>query len=365
MTVHGAKGLEAPIVILADAASKPMGSQLRMSVHMPMTPAGPMFVHANKSEDHVPPTMGFKDAYEAAQKAEYWRKLYVGMTRAEDELYVTGTLTKKGKDNDTWYKAIADALAPHAEVHLDADDDIGTLIFPAERPAPKRAGRDAAAPNTEDALALPAALPPRPRIETVRPSSAAEPAPAERALDTAAERVVDAELARRKGIALHALLQHLTRIPPAERDPVAERALAALLPEYPAEHAELAAKAVRILHNPEFAELFGPDARAEVPFLATAHRHGTEIRLAGRIDRLVVTPQRVRIVDFKSDAIEKPGLSNVRPAYWTQLGLYALLARELFPGHAIEAAILWTAPESLMILPAGPLLAAVEGFTLA
>jgi ATP-dependent helicase/nuclease subunit A len=241
---------------------------------------------------------------------------------------------------------------------------VETLIYPAVRPAPRRAGRDAAAAEIDESVVLPTAQPARPRIETVRPSSAAEPAPAERALDTAAERVVDAELARRKGIALHALLQHLTRIVPDQRDAVATRALASLLPEFPAEHAGLAAKAVRILNNPEFSEIFGPEARAEVPFLATAHRRGTEIRLAGRIDRLVVTPQKVRIVDFKSDAIDKPGLSNVRPGYWTQLGLYALLARELFPGHAIEAAILWTTPESLMILPAPDLRIAVEGFTL-
>ena len=91
MTVHGAKGLEAPIVILADAATH-RGGRDRRAIFMSAEP--PLFFHASSKETHVAETMEHRDDAEAAQKAEYWRKLYVAMTRAEDELYVTGTLTK-------------------------------------------------------------------------------------------------------------------------------------------------------------------------------------------------------------------------------------------------------------------------------
>ena len=131
MTVHGAKGLEAPIVILADAASKPMGSQVRSAVHIDVK--NHLFLHASRSDSHTSETESYGEAYKAAQMAEYWRKLYVAMTRAEDELYVTGTLTKMGKIEGTWYEAIAEALAPEAEI-VD-----GTIIYPRDRP-PDRTG---------------------------------------------------------------------------------------------------------------------------------------------------------------------------------------------------------------------------------
>ena len=99
--------------------------------------------------------------------------------------------------------------------------------------------------------------------------------------------------------------------------------------------------------------LFGPDSRAEVPFLARGRRErGAGAPCAGRIDRLVVEPQRVLIVDFKSDANvpQSPdgGASRLPHA---SSALYAQIAGQLFPGREIEAAILWTSLESLMILP--------------
>jgi ATP-dependent helicase/nuclease subunit A len=242
--------------------------------------------------------------------------------------------------------------------------DDGTIVYPRARPAAALLA-GAVEPVEPTTPWVPEPLPRHQRIEVVRPSSAFTPADADRALETAAESIGDAELARRKGIALHALLQHLTRIPPADRERIAQKALAALLPEDPGEHDGLVRKAIGILATPGFARIFGPESRAEVPFLATASRHGTPIRLAGRIDRLVVSSERVLVVDFKSDAIERPAVANVKEAYLTQLGLYARVAKELFPGRAVEAGILWTDPETLTILPAPSLLAAVDSFTMA
>ncbi len=119
MTVHGAKGLEAPIVILADAASKPSGKQLSRPLHVIAEAPGPLLIHASSEKTHVPQTLEQRDRIRARLDQEYWRKLYVGMTRAEDELYVTGALTA-GRDagkqlEGTWYEAIEDALRPLAQ----------------------------------------------------------------------------------------------------------------------------------------------------------------------------------------------------------------------------------------------------------
>ena len=361
MTVHGAKGLEAPIVILADAASTERGRD-RRCIYMQVKP--PLFIHAGSKDTHVSETMEHRDAAEEEQLREYWRKLYVAMTRAEDELYVTGYLTKQGKAEGSWYEAIEQGLSPLSETVSDTEGKTTATIYPQERPA---AAPIAAGPAADERVTGPlvlAPLPPHVPVPIVRPSSAFEPTEPVRALERAAEAVVDAETARKEGIALHALLQHLSRIEPPLRSEIGLKALGALLPEAPDSHERLAAKAVSILGRPELAHLFGDDSRAEVPFLAQALRHGKAVTLAGRIDRLVVTRDRVLVVDFKSDANPARSAAEVPPAYLTQIGLYALLADQLFPGHYVAGAILWTSLESLLELPREALAGAASAFTM-
>ena len=362
MTVHGAKGLEAPIVFLADAASKPHSSQLNKPVILRADP--PLFVHASRTSDHVPGTLTLRREDADRQMQEYWRKLYVGMTRAEDELYVTGALTP-GTDagrqmEGTWYEAIARALRPHGEVVEGIEP---ALLYPRERPQPKpmeRAARPAAAGPATLHLSP---LAPKRHVEVVRPSSAFVASDETRAFETAAEAAVEAELARQRGLALHALLQHLGRVAPPDRDRVAKKAMPVLLPDFPGEHAALAHKAISILSRPEFERLFGADSRAEVPFLADGTRDGTPVRFAGRIDRLVVSADRVLVVDFKSDAAPTLDPQAVPLAYLVQLSIYALVATQLYPGRQVAAAILWTSLESLLELPGEVLAGAARGFT--
>ena len=363
MTVHGAKGLEAPIVILADAATTEKGRGGR-TIYMQAQP--PVFFHASSEKLHVAETLEDKHDADAAQKNEYWRKLYVAMTRAEDELYVTGYLTKQGKVDGSWYEAIDGALRPLSEVVAGDDGADAAVVFPRERPAMPAAAA-AAAPVASGAALVLMELPAYRLRRIVRPSSAGAAADPDRVLDTTAERlgdVRDPEAARREGIALHALLHHLSRIAPADREAVAARALPALLPEAPTEHRRISETARRILLRPELSAVFGSDSRPEVPILAQGKQNGLPITIAGRIDRLVVTPGEVLIVDFKSDAVVPLSAEDVPPAYLRQLGLYALCASQMFPSHEVRAAILWTTLESLMNLPLSGLRQTVAGFTI-
>jgi len=363
MTVHGAKGLEAPIVILADAASTEVGRD-RRSIYM-SAGTHPMFFHASAERMHVGETLIYRDEAQAAQKQEYWRKLYVAMTRAEDELYVTGTLTKQGKLEQSWYEAIEQALRPASEALRDAEGVETALLYPRAEAA------TAIAPASPNASAgAPLVLPELPAYRLrriVRPSTAfAETAP-EHVLDTPAERLGDPrdpEAARKAGLALHALLQHLTKVPSEAWPAVAAKALAVLLPDAPEEHQQIARKATSILTRLDLMHLFGTNSRAEVPLLARGTRNGAPVLVAGRIDRVVVEPQRVLIVDYKSDAVAPPDAASVPPGYIAQLGLYAQIAGQLFPGKTIEAAILWTTLESLMFLPAAKLRQGISSFTI-
>ena len=365
MTVHGAKGLEAPIVILPDAASKPDARQTSRAVYLPILKPGPLLVHASSKSDHVPETLVLRDREAEKQQAEYWRKLYVGMTRAEDELYVTGSLTKQAKLDGTWYEAIDRGLRPLSEVVTDAEGAETAVHYPRER-ATALPVISAGAPAAS-LLPEPLELPPLPApviLPVVRPSSAFVPADPLSVLETAAEAALDADTARRRGIAIHALLQHLGRVPADRRADVATRALETLLPDAPELHAETARRALSILGNPAFAEIFGPDSRAEVPFLAQARRKSEDVTLAGRFDRLVVTARDVLVVDFKSDATASMDAEKVPPGYLTQLGLYALVAHQLYPQLPVRAAILWTSLESLLELPRDALAEASRGFTM-
>ncbi|MBE0578079.1 double-strand break repair helicase AddA [Devosia sp.] len=368
MTVHGAKGLEAPVVILADAASKPQGNQVNRPVYVLDRAPGPLLMHASGSRQHAEGSKAARDAIEANLGKEYWRKLYVAMTRAEDELYVTGALTPGSKVDrqleNTWYQAIDRALRDASESQLDAEGRELALVYPRERVPPQPVKSLGPPVRPADPPIRPAAVPPPPAIPIVTPSSArAHVAPA-LALDSLAEQVRDADAARKEGIALHALLQHLGRVAPALWPEVVPKALLVLLPDAPASHAALGAKAISILTRPELAALFGPGSRAEVPFLVDAVRDGEDIRLAGRIDRLVIDESGVMVVDYKSDASVPGGPGDVPGNYLTQLGLYALVAGQLFPGRTVRAGILWTRLESLMFLPSDKLAAGARGFTM-
>lgn len=369
MTVHGAKGLEAPIVILADASKKPIAQQIGKPVYVLAEHPGPLLMHAPGTKWHVGETLPHKQEIDGNLSAEYWRRLYVGMTRAEDELYVTGALTP-GTDRSTqlagsWYEAIETTLRPLAESRTDDNGSEMALIYPRERvpPAPvTRNGREHAT-----ALRTPLTLPPAPRPftrEVVSPSHASRPVMPLLALDSLAEQLREADAARREGIALHALLQHLGRVERRLWPTVVPKALAALLPGHEDQHERLGKKAISILERPELAPYFGANSRPEVLFRLPAERDGVPITLSGRMDRMVVDEAGVTVVDYKSDAAVPAEPGGVAGNYLTQLGLYALVAGQLFPGQAVRAAILWTQLESLMFLPPDLLAAATRGFTM-
>ncbi|MGV8831499.1 MAG: double-strand break repair helicase AddA [Devosia sp.] len=368
MTVHGAKGLEAPIVILADAAAKQRKQMIGKPVYLLADAPGPLLIHAAGKADHLEATLPIKQQSDDNLEREYWRKLYVAMTRAEDELYVTGALTAGTEAAtqlaDSWYEAIETALRPHAQSQTDAAGAETALVYPRQpvAPAPVQAAAGATRPAATPLSFAP--LPAPPAIPLVSPSLAGKSAAPGTTLDSLAEQVRDADAARRQGIALHALLQHLGKLDPVLWPEIADKALAALLPDSPADHPALATKAISILSRPELAPIFGPGSRAEVPFLLDAKRDGQPISLSGRIDRLVIDEHGVLVIDYKSDALVPGGAGDVPAGYLTQLGLYALVASQLFPGRAIRAAILWTTLESLMNMPSDALAAGTVGFTM-
>jgi ATP-dependent helicase/nuclease subunit A len=154
--------------------------------------------------------------------------------------------------------------------------------------------------------------------------------------------------AAERGRLLHALFERLPALSPDVRAGAAERWLVG--PggvEDAATRNDIAAAALAVIENPRFAELFAPDALAEAPIAAVVEG----LVVSGTVDRLVVRPDVVRVVDFKT-ARRAPASVDAIPAYHLrQMAAYAAALGVIFPGRRIEAALLYTAGPTLHPLP--------------
>jgi ATP-dependent helicase/nuclease subunit A len=349
MTVHGAKGLEAPIVILPDttSAAKAMGSPL-----FGMLDGG--FVWAPRKGDDCELTKDVREAREVATRHESLRLLYVALTRARDRLIVCGVKRSdrtSGYEKACWWETILPALErPEIaeRVRRVELDGLEVTRFGAD---PQVA--DAALALTTDASPLPdwvhGETPADPDIaKYASPSQLAEtkygPAPSPLSQSGGIGRF-------RRGDIIHRLLQLLPDIAPTERRAAAERLLAREPGLSDEQRGEMATAAFGVLDNPQFAEVFGPGSRAEAALAGTAKGLPAGLAVSGRIDRLVVTPDRVLVVDYKTNRPAPASIEEADEAYRVQMAVYAAVLREVFPGRTVEAALVWTDGPKLMAVP--------------
>ncbi len=362
MTVHGSKGLEAPVVFLVDPGSAPSSGQFDPTVLPLENQRGAPLVWLRPGPK--PPLVeAAVAAHRLKQEEEYRRLLYVGLTRAADRLIVCGMRGMRSKPDGRWHTLVASALGREAEAVTAADGSIDRWVWCAPPPRAAKPPVDDASvrpapPPLPEWLSRPLRDPVQPRALT--PSSAAallaedeEDRPAagfsgEDPMDRA--RGLDSPAARR-GRLIHRLFEILPEAPPAGRRRRALDHLARMAPDLgEAEHAAIAGSVLALMDDPRWAEVFGPGGRAEVSLAgAVPLPDGREVPVFGQIDRLVVGADEVLIVDFKTgrkvpDAIPLP--------YATQLALYRALMLRIRPGATVRAAILWTEAPRLDELPA-------------
>lgn len=365
MTVHGAKGLEAPVVILADTMTRPEGPRDPALLTLRERGPAPPLVWAGKRANDVASVAQEREAARSAAEAEHRRLLYVAMTRAKDRLIVCGARGAKEPPSGCWYRLVADALVADAE-EIASDSGEGTIWSwrkspareAAHPPAPP-ASAGAAQQALPDWLARPAAKPAARRIIAVTPSAAGgerAAAPSPGAL-LAGAKAADGPPAGQRGRLLHRLLQALPEIAPEHRQAAADRFLTRARPAIDAAAAKaLAAEALAIMDDPVFAALFAPGSRAETPIVGQIiGPSGAPIAVSGQIDRLAVEPDTVLIGDYKSDRVVPAGPQHVAPAYRLQLALYRAVLARIYPQRQIRAALVYTHTAQLVEL-AGELL---------
>lgn len=335
MTVHGAKGLESPVVILPDTAVSGGGR-----AGPPLRALGPDVAALAGTKVDRPPAIQAAEDIRAAQEAEErWRLLYVALTRAERWLIVAGAGPKLPEDPDkAWYAAVAQAMA-----RLGAEETAdGTKVL-AEHwdtgPAMGVAAR-LAEPEPLPIWATTHAAPPPEPIKPLAPSRDGGEHVADGDLPAGP---LTAEEARERGLHLHLLLEHLPGTAPETRAARAD----ALLPDLDAPAREkLRAEAEALLSDSALGWVFADGAIAEVPVVGRVKRLGNKV-LRGQIDRLIVTPDTVWAIDFKTDANPPPDGAPLPPAYAGQLALYVSALGQVYPDKSIRAAVLWTGARRL------------------
>lgn len=339
MTVHGAKGLQAPIVILADATKGvPRGVKPPLSLELPGLGAAPIF-YRSKSELCGAATTAF-EAATRAEAEETMRLLYVAMTRAEDRLYVGGALGPRPAAAKSWHGHVADALAALG-AEAGEDERWGSVLrYTKGVPALTADEKPQAAPEVALlpawALARPAAeeRPPRP----LAPSAAAEDdfaaPPPGAAMQASAQR----------GKVLHMLFERLGDVGPDTREPAIRAWLMRNAPEQDAD--AIIGEVQRVMADPVAAAFFGDGALSEAPLTAVV---GDRV-IAGTIDKLIVGDTLVRALDFKTGLAVPSGASDVPAYHLRQMAAYRDALAAIFPGRRIETALLYTAAPRLIVL---------------
>ncbi|MFC7537500.1 double-strand break repair helicase AddA [Sphingomonas sp. GCM10030256] len=342
MTVHGAKGLEAPVVILADATADPANlGEKNSPLPLPLGAAGFAPVVRPRKAEMVSPFGELLATSRERDLEEHWRLLYVALTRASERLVVAGVLPSRGIPGESWYARVKAALEARGAV---ARED-GALLYRGSVPAgalrtrkPRKPLPDATIPDWLRQAAPAETRPPRPLapsqiVEDLEPSP--PPTPEMRA-------------AARRGTLLHALFERLPAVAPAERRTAALRWLerSAGVDE-PSIREEIAAAACAIIGEPAFADLFADGSLAEAPIAATLPDGRV---IAGTVDRLLVNDERVRVIDFKTGRAVPANLGAVPRQHVQQMQAYADALQVIFPGRRVETALLYTAGPSLIVL---------------
>jgi ATP-dependent helicase/nuclease subunit A len=348
MTVHGAKGLEAPVVILADATADPARLGRRpITIDMSVDERPEVPLLRPKKDERTPLFEERVLADEKRDQEEHLRLLYVALTRAADRLIVSGVRPKERKDGadprpaNSWHVIVESAMKS-----IDAVPTIdGNLLYTSGGAATSKRARDKVElhPITVPEWAK------RPAPIEERPPRPLAPSAIATDDETAPPPSEVMRAAARRGSLIHALLERLASVEPADRFDCALRWLdqSAGVTDS-AERTDIAKHVCDVISHPGFAPLFGPDSLGEAPLAATLPDGRV---IAGTVDRLLVEPSQISVIDFKTGRV--PETDDAIPAsHRAQMTAYSDALKVIFPDRAVKAALLYTSgPKLIELMP--------------
>ena len=315
MTVHGSKGLQGNIVFLPQ-------TRFIARRHAPfiwLENKWPLWVMGH--EDRSLQINDLLQQSDQKEDEENKRLLYVALTRASDRLYICGYENARKPAPDNWYDLICESLTDYPP---DKDG-----IIRIESPQ-KRAVEEKTEPTAKAVDSLPnwaqKQAPEEPTLsKPLSPSRLVEPNPISDSPLSEGQ-----VLALRRGTFIHQLLQYLPTLPQKQW----EKVITHLKPT----DIEIPDNLMTLLTGPEFSLIFGPDSLAEVPIVGVWQDQA----ISGQIDRLVVRPNEVWIVDFKTNRHVPKTAAEIPPAYRIQLSAYRGLMAQIYPKKNIRTFLLWT-----------------------
>ncbi len=330
MTIHAAKGLEAPIVFLADAArAQRRRRAFQLLLDWPAgAPRPRAFLLGGRSREADQESRRLAEEMAAEEEVEEANLLYVALTRTRQWLMVSGCADRNGRPAG-WYGAMARQLGDPENIARK-----GWALESGSPPtaAPPVIAETPAAATADPRLARPLDAPPLPG--EIAPSAAAGHDDSS-GIESGG---------RQRGIVIHRLLERLSADP--RPDPGAVLATVAAEFHYPAADPQLEAwwqEALDLLHNPALAFLFDPgryrQAWNEIPLIY----EGTRGVVNGIVDRLVLAQDDILLVDYKTHGHARPeNLAQLAAPYQEQLVLYREGAQRLWPERRVRALLLFT-----------------------
>ncbi|EGP09328.1 ATP-dependent nuclease subunit A [Bradyrhizobiaceae bacterium SG-6C] len=367
MTVHGAKGLEASVVFLIDTTTSPVDSHrvnlIRMPPHGNAAPDAPgVVLWAGKKDDDLTSVATARNAMKDETEDEYRRLLYVAMTRAADRLIVGGVQPRKTSSAVSWYTLIENGLGASGLQRETIETPNGPIrrfsrSEDIEQPPPAAVEKPAAAAPVFPGWLRTPAPKEGPADILLRPSDSS-PGEGEGHRVVTDETRAARKRALKRGTLIHRLLQSLPDVAGERREKAAldflRRNAQPLFSEE--ECIALTRQVIALIETPAFAPVFGQGSRAEVSVAGRVPRAGRPPALvSGQIDRLVVTPNEVLIVDYKTNHAPPAAVADAPQAYVRQLALYRDVLRRLYPGHDVRCLLLWTETAEMMEIPASAL----------
>jgi ATP-dependent helicase/nuclease subunit A len=327
MTVHGSKGLQAPIVILADTVrvkKKPQNASFLWD--------DDLFYFPISSSNYNDICLDINNSICEDNMDEYRRLLYVALTRAEDRIYIAGYTKDKNINSESWYGLLKDNIKSNIKL-LENDKRIVYEInqentFEKENKTLNDAIDkipDFSSILTDAPIESPLTKPYTPsKDETQNDELVSSP-------------LEDSGNFYKRGIAIHKLLQYITNIDEANRHNACLLFLKKELPTFSdKEYEDISKEVLGLCHK--YKDIFSSNSLSEVPIIGEVDGK----IISSKIDRLIIKDDVVIIVDYKTNRPAAKTLDDVPLIYLKQLSSYKRLLESIYPNKKVETYLLWT-----------------------